>query len=75
MPEERIVLEFVGDPSGLKPAVDAIKAIGSLTDEQIKAFEKANAEFEKRSKEIDKQVDETRNSIKRLKRQKSRLKT
>lgn len=47
MSDQRIVLEFVGDPRGLKPAADAIRAIGGLTKEQQAAFDKANQSFKK----------------------------
>jgi hypothetical protein len=56
--DQRIVLEFIGDPRGLKPAVDVLKAVGSLTKEQIALIEKANAEFAKRSADIQKQTAE-----------------
>ncbi len=58
MADQRIVLEFIGDPRGLKPAVDVLKAVGSLTKEQIALIEKANAEFAKRSADIQKQTAE-----------------
>ena len=57
---ERIILEFVGDPSGLKPAIDLLKSIGGLTEDQIKLFEKSNEEFAKRTKELDEQTKKTK---------------
>lgn len=59
MPEQ-VILEFVGDPSGLKPLADAYKALGGLTDEQIEDFKKANETFAKRTAEITKQTSETK---------------
>ena len=55
---EKIILEWVGDPTGLKPVADALKAIGSLTKEQQAQFEAANQAFKARSSEISKQTSE-----------------
>lgn len=46
----QVVLEFIGDPTGLKPVADALQAIGKLTKDQVAAFQKANADFASRSK-------------------------
>jgi TP901 family phage tail tape measure protein len=46
--DQRIILEFIGDPTGLKPAFDAMKAMGQLTKEQEAAFNAANAAFASR---------------------------
>lgn len=48
MADQRIILEFIGDPTGLKPAFDAMKAMGQLTKEQEAAFNAANAAFASR---------------------------
>ena len=43
--DNKVIIEFIGDASGLKPAVDALKAIGKLSDEQVKSFNAANESF------------------------------
>jgi TP901 family phage tail tape measure protein len=55
---EKIILEWVGDPSGLKPVADALKSIGALSKDQQKKFEQANNAFKKRSADIKKQTSE-----------------
>ena len=57
---EKIILEWVGDPSGLKPVADALKSIGALSKDQQKKFEQANQAFKKRSADIKKQTSEQR---------------
>lgn len=52
--ENKVIIEFVGDASGLKPAVDALKAIGKLSDEQVKSFNAANESFKKTAGGMDK---------------------
>ena len=51
MPEQ-IILEFVGDPSGLKPVADAMSALGKLTDDQRKSLQKATDDFNTRKTAI-----------------------
>lgn len=48
---ETVILDFIGDPSGLKPVADALTALGKLTDEQQKDFAKANDDFKRRMQE------------------------
>lgn len=60
---EQIILEFVGDPSGLKPLADAYAALGQLTDEQIADFKKANESYIKLQTTAKKTTDETTKSI------------
>lgn len=55
---EKIILEWVGDPTGLKPVADALKSIGALSAEQQAKFEAANNAFKQRSAEINKQTSE-----------------
>lgn len=38
----QVILEFVGDTSGLKPVVDALSAIGNITKENQEKFKQAN---------------------------------
>ncbi len=59
MADQRIILEFIGDASGLKPAVESLKTIAGLTQEQVASFDKANASFKVRTAEIGKQTTET----------------
>ena len=51
MPEQ-VILEFVGDPTGLKPLADAMGALGQLTDEQAASLRKATADFNTRKQAI-----------------------
>lgn len=46
---QKIILEWVGDPSGLKPVADALKSLGKLSKDQQKEFEQANKSFQKRT--------------------------
>ena len=59
MADQKIILEFVGDATGLKPAVDSLKTIAGLTQDQVASFDKANATFKVRTAEIGKQTAET----------------
>lgn len=67
---EQVVLEFIGDPTGLKPVADALQAIGNLTEEQVKAFAKANADFANKIKQstqpVTKTVDDLSNKLKQI---------
>ena len=47
MADERIVLEFVGDASGLKPVEDVLEGINTLTKEQAEILKKTQVEAEK----------------------------
>lgn len=49
---EQVILEFVGDPTGLKPLADAMTALGQLTDDQAASLKKATAEFNTRKQAI-----------------------
>lgn len=51
MPEQ-IILEFVGDPTGLKPLADAMGALGQLTDDQAASLRKATEDYNKRKAAI-----------------------
>lgn len=62
MPEQ-VILDFVGDPSGLKPVADALTAIGQLTEQQQKDFAKANDDFKRRMLENAKAVDTTSTAL------------
>lgn len=71
MAAETVVVEFQGDASGLKPLADALKALGQLTDEQIKAFNDATKAAEnfgqksaKATKETEKSAEELNKSFK-----------
>ena len=57
---EKIILEWVGDPSGLKPVADALKSLGKLTKEQEQQFNAANKAFQKRTAESKKATEESR---------------
>jgi hypothetical protein len=57
--DQRIILEFVGDATGLKPAVESLKVIAGLSQEQIASFDKANNAFKARTVEITKQTAAT----------------
>lgn len=57
--ETKVIIEFIGDPSGMKPAMDAMRALGTLTKEQEIAFAKANAEFQKRVADMAKATSAT----------------
>ena len=57
---EKIILEWVGDPSGLKPVADALKSLGKLTKEQEQQFNAANKAFQKRTAESKKATAESR---------------
>lgn len=66
---EQVILEFVGDPSGLKPLADAYKALGALTDEQVKEFDKVNEKFKQTdtlAKSTEKSVDKLADSFKKV---------
>lgn len=44
---DQVILEFIGDTTGLKPAADALKSLGQLDKEQAELFKKSNAEAQK----------------------------
>jgi len=67
--ENKVILEFVGDVSGLKPAIDTLTQLGNLSEEQVNAFKKANEQFAKTSKEAnnaDKSVSKLATSFKQV---------
>lgn len=39
---DQIIIEFIGDPSGLKPAEDALRGLGKSSLDTVEAFGKAN---------------------------------
>jgi len=39
---DQIIIELIGDPSGLKPAEDALKELSKVSQENMDAFNKAN---------------------------------
>jgi hypothetical protein len=39
---DQIIIELIGDPSGLKPAEDALKELSKISEDNIQAFNKAN---------------------------------
>jgi hypothetical protein len=39
---DQIIIELIGDPSGLKPAEEALKALTKVSESNIEAFNKAN---------------------------------
>lgn len=43
---EQVVIEFVADPSGLKPLVDSLKSLGQLTSEQESLFNSAGKAYD-----------------------------
>ena len=49
---DNIIIKIDGDPSGLKPIVEAMQAIGQLTDEQAEKFNAINASYVERQKLI-----------------------
>ena len=51
MPEQ-VILEFVGDPTGLKPLADAMGALGQITDAQSASLKKATEAFNQRKQAI-----------------------
>jgi len=42
---DQIIIELIGDPSGLKPAEDALKQLSKVSEENKEAFNKANEAF------------------------------
>jgi hypothetical protein len=60
--ENKVILEFVGDVSGLKPAIDTLSQLGNLSEEQVTAFKKANEQFAKASQ----QANNTEKSVSKL---------
>jgi methyl-accepting chemotaxis protein len=44
---DQIILEFIGDPSGLRPAEEALKELNKATQQTIIAFTKANDAIKK----------------------------
>jgi chromosome segregation ATPase len=44
---DQIIIELIGDPSGLKPAEDALKQLSKISEENLTAFNKANEAFTK----------------------------
>jgi hypothetical protein len=43
---DQIIIELIGDPSGLKPAEDALKSLSKISQENMESFNKANGRFE-----------------------------
>jgi myosin heavy subunit len=67
--ENKVILEFVGDVSGLKPAIDTLSQLGNLSEEQVESFKKANEQFKKASQtanEADKSVSKLATSFKQV---------
>lgn len=62
MAENKVVIEFVGDVSGLKPAIDTLSQLGNLSEEQVNAFKKANDQF----KQANKSAVDTEKSVSKL---------
>ena len=62
MAENKVVIEFVGDVSGLKPAIDTLSQLGNLSEEQVNAFKKANDQF----KQATKSAGDTEKSVSKL---------
>lgn len=62
MAENKVVIEFVGDVSGLKPAIDTLSQLGNLSEEQVNAFKKANDQF----KQATKSASDTEKSVSKL---------
>ena len=46
---DQIIIELIGDPSGLKPAEEALKELSKATAENLEAFKKANEAMSKYS--------------------------
>ena len=44
---DQIIIELIGDPSGLKPAEDALKQLSKISQENMEAFNKANEAMKK----------------------------
>lgn len=44
---DQIIIELIGDPSGLKPAEEALKSLSKVSEENKEAFNKANEAFAK----------------------------
>ena len=44
---DQIVIELIGDPSGLKPAEDALKELSKISQDNMEAFNKANESITK----------------------------
>lgn len=57
------IIEFTGDPSGLKPLADALKALGQLTDEQVEQFNKASQSFEQFNKKASESTKKTTKDV------------
>lgn len=55
---EKIILEWVGDPSGLKPVADALKSLGKLSKDQQAQFDQANKSFQNRTSQSKKATAE-----------------
>lgn len=44
---DQIIIELIGDPSGLKPAEEALKELSKVSQENMEAFNKANEAIKK----------------------------
>ena len=44
---DQIVIELIGDPSGLKPAEEALKELSKISEENMETFTKANEALNK----------------------------
>jgi hypothetical protein len=44
---DQIIIELIGDPSGLKPAEDALKSLSKISQENMESFNKANEAMKK----------------------------
>ena len=66
---DQIVIELIGDPSGLKPAEDALKELSKISQENMEAFNKANEsmkKFQEALSEASKKAGEATESTKKL---------
>ena len=57
---EQILIEFIGDASGMEPAVNTLEKVGAIDKAQAENFKKVNSEYENRAKSIGKVTDATK---------------
>lgn len=57
---EQILIEFIGDASGMEPAVNTLEKVGAIDKAQAENFKKVNSEYENRAKSISKVTDATK---------------
>lgn len=68
MAEQTVIIEFKADTTGLEPAAKALRSLNQISDEQLKAFEQANAKAQqalsKTAKEAETQFQKVATAVK-----------